>query len=797
MEGCFSVTLVSNEAKQFYGLHASICDFVDEKPSKRFRYLSIGRYDQLILTVSDIADELAAADRLVHASPFADHHASYFGRILHASRVSDLAAAIAQNGIIGFTSLKLAPSYIRAFQCDARNQIVIQLLETALNEFDLPWVLGSMTGWEDYSLLFFCKDFQDLAAGLGKLRDLGKSDITWTNSEGKALQRHLFATTCTQPAIRFGSRNLATELGDRKCQESFVEQLESLYRFESPLNWSVRLEIKPGHLHAVRERIFKLYADIAETLEFERIFGQSDLRCSVRNGTLKGFLQFFAHVIFSDLTLSNTSVRTVDSHLHIPIKEIRCGSGSSHLATSNEQARKRHNLSMDDDFQSQCIAAGLPARTVDALVRTFQKIKNFESSDLIQGDFIQIGAIFDRFLTGLQTTTRLLAFGFHNNGDVFNEKLAQKLSHHITEWLYLFERCLSDRYRGVYPAGESVSMRIATYFSSHHKYLAVSDFFGNASTNLLLDSIENRKIEVGIDPRAKLELRFASFLGNSPNFWCHFLPIELFGTSFVDLPSDSVFYPGELTLLAHEIGHHATISYLRLNVDTALFGESNLVAEAQELLKSRLYPLQVKAVKRLIDDESRTNSGISEILAELFSLCLCSRGDEATHGARTEDAITRAYPSSNLKDPKNALIRQRVKLAADLRRAASKAIFASLSEADPEYIYEGKYQFRFRELYEANKVRIEIVQHGQHCETDQLQADCLEILALLCRKSHFRCFLLGIADLATREEFSNFSPKDNLLKSFRELIQTAPSNDVKATLMKLDTIFYRIRDLDE
>lgn len=601
--GCFCLSFATCETRNFLKFKSAIDDFVSLEPAGRFGYLAFGRYDLGVLAFGNTVADITDCDGFVHESRFSENHNSYFGRIIASSSQENWETILSKNGLVGFTSIKV-DDYLKGQDDYYENvgNIERSLVET-LEGKSFEWVLGKSLGWEDYVLMSFGKNLGPIVNAVGEIRGL--------RTKGERSIKY-FATTSTLPVIKLADKGIDfVGVGD-----------------ELNLSWSMRLEVKPGHWNALKKKISDEKVLYWTDTRVTKTFGQADMRIENSDRFIDELSQIYNKVILPDLSSGNRIIKNVETHLHFHDASYVEGKESEDDFVFESIEFDRGEIEFTDRLETSLRKIGAPANTIRALKRIFRRVNNLASHSLLNSNFQWIDSLFRRFVAHgelLKPTTKKA------NRNALDE---------VADWIHRVERVLSDRFRGGYPAGEAVMMRLATYHSSHQMYSELIDQMIGLANVVALDEIAKRKNSETISVATLL------YLGNSPNAYYGWSGIDHLGYDYIEIGVGSSFYLGDLVMVAHEIGHHITLSCLSFDhgIGVDVMSSKGLRSNVDKRAKKLSFYDENEPVPPfdfLLEHEKESRSQIKEVLAEFFSLSFCSGGNFETHLDHTLSIVER------------------------------------------------------------------------------------------------------------------------------------------------------------
>jgi len=384
-------------------------------------------------------------------------------------------------------------------------------------------------GWEDVIFLFFSNSYRKIKRAVLEIRaikaeTLKNAGILKKEIDEKDIGQHLIVTTCSILGVNFDFAILNEK---EEIQQTFLNKIE-----DENIGWEIKFQTRPGHSDKLRHQ-----------LKGKNIIGRNDLAIFEENGSLREF--------FNAFFLSSDSIFRVISDKENPIVsssetslffdfgdgDVETGEGgvkdSSWLEKYSQRQEKIPNISEEIKKLPLSIRDN---STLKNLLMAVDHLKR--EHDLINDTFIPLFEISDRFLDILSEP---------------NLKISWQI---IAYWLRNFELCFKDRFRGIYPVGETSTIPLVTYRGSFHKFLLIVDSiacwaFDKARCNVNSEFKDIIKSNTKAD---ELPVHImTSYIGN-PRIPCVYSHSEL-GSGFIYAPIDLMFYPENLFYIFHETGH--------------------------------------------------------------------------------------------------------------------------------------------------------------------------------------------------------------------------------------------------
>jgi hypothetical protein len=561
------------------------------------KFMALGRYDHMMITVSSKTDSLSTIDHQLQSDPLIADHWALYGRILDEAPI-DPEKLTAQYPIVGICLLKLGDdgvemNFHRHFD---RLQALKRSIE-ADSDDQLRISIGSSTGWEDAVVLIFANSFTPIATTVGKIRDIQTDSGTLA-----------YVTTCTIPAIQLRwTKAFAENVEPRKSE---LDRLQAIVKFDEKMDWAVRFEVLPGGLARLQSGVQEKMQLTGVPFETVQTFGQIDIGyVSVRDSvgaTTGSLLRFLLNIGFPTAAQSDSPVRSMQTALMLPHPiDFNVSSSLPALIQSPLGAPSIKNL-LWETAHARLESNGVPPLSLRLIEATLIRIQSLQADELLRTEFISIGELYQAFLKA----TAILPPDVSLDQREFRENLSY--------WQTYVDRSISDRYRGRYPAGENMRIRLGSYHGSHQKFLAVIDQLAQQAYALTCREYGRHG---GTVPESMSGVRLVAHIGNSPSPQVIVESIKYLRGAFIDIPSDLFLKIHHASYLIHEVGHVVLESFMQNGA--ALHGSKLRDSEGGNLLWGK----------------KTLRYSFKEMLAEFLPFCLLAKGDTDLSMKRTIDIL--------------------------------------------------------------------------------------------------------------------------------------------------------------
>jgi len=532
------VTLLSTHTLK----HASIySNKIDEETERldlggcKLKFSMWGNFDIAFIVLTDDNKELLNLSNLQPLS-FTKDWRYYFGTATYPEEL-DIKETMERLPLFGVSLIKFKKEMWASLNTDLdgflewlSERIESALLKIGAKEENFKFALITSYGWEDIILLFFSNSYRRIKRVILELRTSsalelkGAKMLKEEGMEGK----HIIATTCSMLGINFDF-NLWEKQG-KKYKKTFFQKIEK----NEKLGWEIKIQTRPGHSDAIRHK-----------LKGKNIIGRNDLVIIKENKTLKKFFNSFFFSkdnIFSLISdKKNPVVSNSETSFFFNFGNADVEGGK---IESDWPERKEEWKPPDfKELEKLLLDLGIPVHTSQAINNLLVTINHLKKDlDLINDGFISLF----NMLSILPKAFELI------NKSQSDSKLKDKLETktlwwEITDWFRNFDLCFKDRFRGIYPAGETSTMPLITYQGSFHKFLMVVD-------SIACLSFERAALSVGEEFNKKPPPHIiATYIGNPPTPCIYRSTLLLSG--FIYAPVDLMFYPERLFYIFHETGH--------------------------------------------------------------------------------------------------------------------------------------------------------------------------------------------------------------------------------------------------
>ncbi|MBL9160222.1 MAG: hypothetical protein JNJ70_22260 [Verrucomicrobiales bacterium] len=703
------------------------------------RFLLLGRFDHLTLAVGSGEDEHAWSNPIA-SNARAASGCSYVGRLVGDGEF-DPVEWVEELPLLGHCSLRLARRILRE---SGSFGFLIDYLETRLKPFkELRWAVISGTGWEDVTVLFFGRSFNVIKRAVGVLRAMSVNEIAThlpDNFKANDGLHHIVLTSCTLPGMALPGW---TPGWTREHSEAFLAGT----RHDERLHWAVRVETYPGHWDAFIALLRENSDAAGLEINVSPLFGQADARVTPagdKETTHSGLVRFLTEVMFPIEAMPDTVVRTVETRL---IPESLDYHEDTTATPSTTRTRPRAGSCLEDfnrQSKNVLLSLGVPPHTLDALSETISHIEDMAGDRLHGEEFTSMLRLADAFNTRIGRESPVFS-------DLRSYQIqARETQIDISDWQMTVERCLADRFRGPYPAGDSMMVRLGNHPGAHQRFLVVMDYFGQQAFDLACRQMRLIFPDPPIVPAA-----LATFIGNSPSAYATSHLIRRLNCGFTDVPAHMVTRLQDLPLMAHETGHHLFRAFLSS------------------------FPEVEAAISSLTEECQRD---IREFFAECFASHLCFPGVPEDQETAAYQTIGGYYKGI---DTNNVFVRS-IMVEITLRM---KAVNAWIQNPEsPEPVFDrliNEYRSRME------KTPLFLSPHGERVNEriHETRTALSEVRRLSKNHPEFDALMRALANCGGSSWSVSGEPENEFLSVCRVMMKTPPTTG-EESLTQLDRLWF-------
>jgi len=408
-------------------------------------------------------------------------------------------------------------------------------IESISAKEDVKFAVIISYGWEDFILIFFSNSYKTIKRIICKLRTLKFDDIKELAEKSPDYHyRHLIATTCSLSAAWFDYGLAAIDDKSKISRNNAKKVLLSRIKDEDGTLASTMFQIRPGHMDWLRRRFLRKQIKVT--------FGRTDLLILSPKEKLSSFFTLFFNVILPLLEKQDSPITSTETSFsfnfddNIKLDE-NIGSEWRREYQKREYQRKEKEEKLKEELKVlKPYFLNIPEHTVKAIVNLIHTGQHLRwDYELINDSFVSLFALID--------TIKISLRGIAKNGKLKYEK---DFWDKITSWLKEFDLCFKDRFRGVYPTGETSTMPLITYQGSFHKFLTIVDAIAGWTFDIARRRIKKNGFDIPL-------FALCSHIGNPPSPNIMVTPTLYSG--FINVPVDLMFFPERLFYIFHETGH--------------------------------------------------------------------------------------------------------------------------------------------------------------------------------------------------------------------------------------------------
>jgi len=489
--------------------------------------------------------------------------------------------------LLGISFLKFKDELFKYTEIEKYTNFIFEFLknrveETIKDEKGNYYIFPIISyGWEDVILLFFSKSYDLIKRSILELRTIKAEDIKddfLKNKSKKFEFTHIFTTTFTI----FGTYFPKYSLGTMKRSAAKVQRV--IDKSDKAHVCRVKFQVRPGHIKKLELDLKKRFPN----MDVKPAPYRADL-CLCFKGpvNLHKFLYFYPHII-AIIRDKNTPVISLETEFEMD-KSLLAGFESVRVSKEIKKRDIKIDRTIIRWLKKEEILS--EEHSLLGFINLLSDVSFFQNHYFIKqsmAPWINTVETLKNYLLNLkriwprQTDEQLLFF----------KKILSKF---IETFLIYLPSTFTDRFRGIYPVGETSIIPLLTYKTSLQKFLTCIDY-------ICIKIFKDVLFLFNEDYEYPKDFSFCS------TFTTEFSPAVrsfLWLSSFIFIP-DIFIYKLKLTYIPHEIGH-AFFDYFekeslqRLNQITSDFDSS-------------FYNIEKRNI-------------IPEILSDYFALCVGHKGD--------------------------------------------------------------------------------------------------------------------------------------------------------------------------
>ncbi|MBN8422155.1 MAG: hypothetical protein J0L73_24790 [Verrucomicrobia bacterium] len=722
----------------------------------------LGRFDQLIITQSDNAHSLFPQQARSITNARAATSSSHIGRVIGAEDFDPCVWA-QTHPMVGLCSVRFSR---RVLAAAGSFEFLDEFLHRRLQGTEVRHCIVSATGWEDALVLFFARDFNSISRAAGVLRSMKIADLPALKDKVKTDDgfTHPCLTTSTLPAFCCQWSGEWTEADTGK--------LLARVAADEPLHWAVRIELHPGHWDGFARELEKKSAELGVSVVCRPTFGQTDLRVSADGAaaTHAGLLRFLLHVIFPLGADPETVMRSAETHLHPVLEAYGEDAGATFHVDQKISLHVPHEAAFPEEIREKLRGVAIPPHMLRVLEETLGRVQGM-SQDPLHGEEFET---LQRLRTAFIKTIRRMP-------PSISEKASRQLQLDMSEWQMLLDRCLADRFRGPYPVGDSMMMRLGSYQGAHHRFLVVADQISQMAYELARHCIKDRNAECVLP-----DVAIATFIGNSSSPYATSHTINDLGCGFTDVPATLICRLSDGHMLAHETGHHIVRAFFaalpELGFDVYYWDPVDGLSTParQHLIREGL---TLEDVDLLSDcwKSSETLREMRELLAEYFSFSLCFPGNQEAYKRVSRQCLASFYEGGS------ELYLRSLQTEVGFRALAIQSLTAII-QGQPN-TYSGDSNGFIARINRDFRPATDL---GPVIRRSQFIGRAIGALEILLRTKDFSALLRGIADCAAHDTFPGEAEDASLLKELRAFLVRLPAVSLEDNISFLDSLWFKL-----
>lgn len=501
-----------------------------------FKFCVFGNFDTLLLTFNKSIKELQELQEKFCSFGLTQDYRYHFGTLYYPQE-SELNKIWNNLPLLVISSIKFKKEVWGSLKnnvsmddvCKWLKEKVGGAIESVGAKKDVKFALITSYGWEDFTLIFFSNSYKTIKRVICKLRTFKFDDIKELLSKSSSYHyRHLIATTCSLPSIWL-DYGLTTEGELIERRNKAKEKLFSKIKDEDGTLASIMFQVRPGHLDWLRQKLSKKQTKV--------IFGRNDLLILSPEKKLSSFFTLFFDDILPLLKEEYSPIDSTETSFSFSFDNTQLekdiGSEWRKEYQKREYKRKEDEEKLKEEIKllRPCFL-NIPPHTLRTIVNLLYTGEHLKwDYELINDSFTPLFSLIDIIKISLCKIAKK------------QMKYEKGFWDQIISWLKEFDLCFKDRFRGVYPTGETSTMPLITYQGSFHKFLTIVDAIACWSFDIARLRIKN-----------KLPLfALCSHIGNPPS--PNILTLPILRSGFINVPVDLMFSPERLFYIFHETGH--------------------------------------------------------------------------------------------------------------------------------------------------------------------------------------------------------------------------------------------------
>jgi hypothetical protein len=494
-----------------------------------------GNFDILLMAFSSSNEDLLKFSQLPPLE-FTSNYQWHFGSVVYPERF-DIDEITEKLPLLGVSFVKIKKEVWAGLREEIEFSDVVRWLiehleavkeEVGISE-ELETLLIASYGWEDILFLFFSNSYKDIKRFIFKLRTCEFSHLKALLR--KDLKRHITATTCSF---------MEAWLDYSEGREKALEKLLKTIKDEEGVLWKINFRIRPGHLDWV------LNHPKLKGFEMKPLLGRNDLVLTPDPDSEKtsDLFKVYFRTVLPILKEEESPIESTETLFSFDYGDAELEKDMGCEWQKRYRYRTEEIRYDADELKRACRKIGIPSHTLETTISLF------EIANHLRRDH---GLINDAFMPVFQLPP-LLILRLRKYAECAPSRMQRDVITEYSDWLREFDLFFKDRFRGVYPAGETYTTPLLTYKGSFQKYLTVVDCIGSwAFDEARTAANENKAIKnrwkIGyINPF----IIFAQ-IGNPPSPEVRWR--TLLGCGFINVPVDLIFFPERLFYIFHEVGH--------------------------------------------------------------------------------------------------------------------------------------------------------------------------------------------------------------------------------------------------
>lgn len=534
-----------------------------------------GYYDLTIVSFTTDTKAITSGPE-VQPPPYVTEFSWHYGTVIDSSfDPKDFDRQVIDNPFVGIAYFKLRKEAI----IYSRSETVLQPMVAWLKEKILharknksvETVLILPYGWEDLIVILLSKSLKEIKSVILNLRN----NLVFNDSFKKLLvnvvheelPRHVCLATCTTLCARFdlpvdNTQNTTEWIGEN-CVKPFLEKT----KVDDEIETFLSIQVLPGHEEEVKELLTTELFNISFTT------GRNDLLFCPKNPlTLRQFLDFYLLCLMHKASLSGSKI--VSTETLFSFTDLHFFKTEKQSKVADKSISHQDAFDVPPILQTWVEKKYIQHHQFQGLVSFLSRTKALRRNPFVNDTLLSFFALSDVFEVSLNYANDLIVSLSQELQELLQirspdirlvvpyiKMLSVRLSTNVDEimkqselFLILIHQAFIDRFRGLYPAGETFAIPLLTYGGSFQKFLNSIDILGTILCEEIVNLAKTNE-EKTLGPETNVPgpviISFVSSCPAPQIIYLHCPEVH-----FLGLPISSFFnLKKEIFFILHEIGH--------------------------------------------------------------------------------------------------------------------------------------------------------------------------------------------------------------------------------------------------